>query len=127
MSYSYAADLLATFPFQIDTAGNTLDLDDTIEACDDVNHLVNWALLSGGGGALGWRNNAGFWATIAFVVGFGAVIAILWEIAEYFALIRNSPELETAYVDTLGDLTFGLAGSGLAGLVAALIHRRHHT
>ena len=92
-----------------------------------MNHLVNWALLSGGVGALVWRNNAGFWAAIAFVVGSGAVIAILWEIAEYFALIRNSPELETAYVDTLGDLTFGLAGSGLAGLVAALIHRRHHT
>ncbi len=37
---------------------------------------------------------------MALVVGFGAVTAILWEIAEYFAFIRDSPELATAYSDT---------------------------
>ncbi len=58
------------------------------------------------------------------MVGFGAVTAILWEIAEYFAFIRNSPELATAYADTLGDLALGLAGSCLAGLAAALAPQR---
>ena len=66
----------------------------------------------------------GRWETVAFVVGFGAVTAILWEIAEYFAFIRNSPELDTAYADTLGDLALGLTGSVAAGLVAALAPRR---
>ncbi len=84
---------------------------------------VIWALLSGAIGTLVRRTSTGAWETLALVVGFGAVTAILWEIAEYFAFIRHSPELTTAYSDTLGDLTLGLAGSCLAGLAAALAPR----
>ena len=123
-AYPYAADVLLTLPFLIDTGGNTLDLYDTIVWWDDVNHLVNWALLSGAIGALIWRTRLGSWETMALVVGFGAVTAILWEISEYFAFIRDSSELATAYVDTLGDLSLGLVGSCLAGLIAALAPRR---
>ena len=122
-AFPYAADVLLTLPFLIDTMGNALDLYDTIEWWDDANHLVNWALLSGAIGAL-LRNRLGSWATLALVVGFGAVTAILWEIAEYLAFIRGSPELATAYTDTLGDLTLGLAGAFVAGLTAALVPRR---
>ena len=89
-AYPYATDVLLTLPFLIDTAGNALDLYDTLWWWDDANHLVNWMLLSGAIGALAWRNRIGSGATFAFVVGFGAVAAILWEIAEYFAFIRNS-------------------------------------
>ena len=67
---------------------------------------------------------SGSWTILAFVVGFGAVTAILWEISEYYAFIRNSPELATAYVDTLGDLFLGLTGSFLAGLAFAFAPRR---
>ena len=52
-------------------------------------------------------------------IGFGATTAILWELAEYIAFIRDSPELETAYTDTLGDLTLGLCGSAVAAILAA--------
>ncbi len=119
-AYPYATDVQLTLPFLIDTTGNALDLYDTIEWWDDANHLVNWALLSGAIGALIWRTRLGSWETLALVVGFGAVTAILWELAEYIAFIRDSPELATAYSDTLGDLGLGLAGSCLAGLAAAL-------
>ena len=123
-TYPFTADILLTLPFLIDTAGNAADFYDTIVWWDDVNHLVNWALLSGAIGALAWRNKVPQWQTIAYVVGFGAVTAILWEIAEYFAFIRFSEELATAYVDTLGDMTLGLTGSILAGLTAAFIPRQ---
>lgn len=123
-SYPYPTDVLLTLPFLIDTTGNSLDLYDTVVWWDDANHLVNWALLSGAIGALIWRTGIGAWETLALVVGFGAATAILWEIAEYFAFIRESPELATAYSDTLGDLALGLAGSSLAGLVASLVPRR---
>ena len=122
-AYPYAADILLTLPFLIDTSGNALDFYDSIDWWDDANHFVNWALLSGAVGVLAWRNRTGSWETLAFVVGFGAVTAILWEIAEYVAFIRNSPELATAYTDTLGDLALGLTGSVLAGLTAAVIPR----
>ena len=49
-----------------------------------------------------------------------AATAILWEIGEYFAFIRNSPELATAYTDTLGDMSLGLGGATLAAAIAAL-------
>ena len=122
-AYPYFADILLTLPFLIDTAGNALDFYDSIDWWDDANHLANWALLSGAIGALAWRTRTGPWETLAYVVGFGAVTAILWEIAEYVAFIRNSPEFATAYTDTLGDLALGLTGSLLAGLAAALAVR----
>jgi hypothetical protein len=56
---------------------------------------------------------------VALTVGYGAVIAILWELGEYFAFIRFSPERQTAYTDTLGDMALGLAGSIVAALLAA--------
>ena len=122
--YPYPADILITLPFLIDTAGNSLDLYDTVQWWDDANHLVNWALLAGGIGALAQRIRQGFWVTMALVIGFGATTAILWELGEYVAFIRVSPELETAYIDTLGDLSLGLAGSVLAGLASGLAGRR---
>ena len=75
-------------------------------------------------GALSWRNGTGPWTTLAFVVGFGATTAILWELAEYAAFIHDSPELATAYTDTLGDLGLGLTGSVAAGCVSAWAVRR---
>ena len=119
-SYPYVSDILLTLPFLIDTAGNALDLYDTVEWWDDANHLVNWGLLSGAIGALARRNRVGPWETLAFVVGFGAVTAILWEVAEYFAFIRVSDELDTAYTDTLGDMALGLAGSLAAGIASVV-------
>lgn len=121
--YHHAADMLLTLPFLIDTMGNALDIYDTIEWWDDANHLVNWALLSSAIGVV-CRPRLGSWTILALVVGFGAVTAILWEIAEYLAFIRKSPELASAYTDTLGDLVLGLVGASMAGLTAALAPRR---
>ena len=68
-AYPYATDLLLTLPLLVDTAGNALDLYDSIVWWDDANHFVNWTLLSGAVGALAWRNRIGRWQTMAFVVG----------------------------------------------------------
>ena len=121
--YPYAADILFTLPLIIDAAGNALDLYDTIWWWDDAKHLVNWAILSGAVGALAWRCRTRTRETVALVVGFGAVTAILWEFSEYVAFIRNSPELATAYTDTLGDLGLGLTGSVIAALLTIQAQR----
>ena len=122
--YPYAGDILFTLPFLIDTLGNVFDLYDTIVWWDDANHLVNWALLTGAFGQLLIRLRLGVLNTFALAVGFGAVTAVLWEFGEYVTFIRNSPELDTAYTDTLGDLALGLTGSTLAALVTAGFRRR---
>jgi hypothetical protein len=117
--YPFAADTLFVLPFLIDTIGNALNLYDTIDWWDDANHFVNWALLSGAVATVLLRTHVARVELFALVVGFGAVTAILWEIGEYFAFIRNSSELATAYTDTLGDLSLGLSGSTLTAAIAA--------
>ncbi len=121
--YPFAVDTLFVLPFLIDTAGNALDLYDTIDWWDDANHFVNWALLSGALAMALRRTDIEGVELFGLVVGFGAVTAILWELGEYFAFIRNSPELSTAYTDTLGDLALGLSGSTLAAAIAVVTAR----
>jgi hypothetical protein len=118
--YPFAADTLFVLPFLIDTVGNALDLYDTIGWWDDANHFVNWALLSGAVAVALHRTDVTRAELFFLVVGFGAVTAILWELGEYFAFIRNSPELETAYTDTLGDMTLGLSGATLTAAITVI-------
>jgi hypothetical protein len=121
VAYPYDVDILFTLPFLIDVAGNALDLYDSIDWWDDANHFVNWALLSLGFGLLLTRLPLERAVVGGLTVGFGAVTAILWEYLEYVTFIRNSPELDTAYTDTLLDLAVGLSGSALAGVLTATV------
>jgi hypothetical protein len=117
--YPYALDVLIVSPFLVDVLGNTLDLYNSIDWWDDLNHFVNWLLLSLAVGQLLLRLRLPRLEMFVIIVGAGAVAAILWELAEYFTFIRNSPELATAYEDTLGDMSLGLAGSTVAALGTA--------
>jgi hypothetical protein len=119
--YPYALDVLLVLPFLIDVAGNAANLYDTIGWWDDANHFINWAILVSAFGQLLIRLSLERWAAAGLAVGFGAVTAVLWEFAEYYTFIRNSPELRTAYTDTLGDLALGLAGSLVAATVAVTV------
>jgi hypothetical protein len=126
--YPYAMDILLVAPFLVDVVGNTFDLYDSIEWWDDLNHFVNWALLSLAVGQLLLRLRLPRLEVFVIVVGVGGVAAILWELGEYFAFIRNSPELATAYEDTLGDMVLGLSGAIVAAFVTAtVLWRRRST
>ena len=114
--YPALADLLVSIPFLVDTAGNALDLYDSVIWFDDACHLVNWALLLGGL-AVSLPTWLHPWTRLGLTVGLGAATALLWEVGEYYAFLRNSPELATAYTDTLGDMVLGTTGSLLAGLL----------
>ena len=120
--YPFAADTLFVLPFLVDTVGNALDLYDTIGWWDDANHFVNWAFLSGAAAVALLRTRLERLALFGLVVGFGGVTAILWELGEYIAFIRDSPELATAYTDTLGDMALGLCGATLAATLAVTAH-----
>jgi hypothetical protein len=119
-AYPHLLDLLLVLPFLIDTAGNAANLYDTIWWWDDVNHVVNWAILVAAPGVALRRTSLPRPAVAGLVVGFGAVTAILWEIGEYLTFVRHSPELATAYTDTLGDLAGGLTGSLIVALLLTL-------
>jgi hypothetical protein len=106
-------------PFLVDTTGNTLDLYDRVEVWDDVNHLVNWVFLCLGAGFLVVRAlPTPRWAAWLMATGLGAILAIGWEIGEWYTFIRHGTELATAYTDTLGDLTLGTLGGAIGGFAA---------
>jgi hypothetical protein len=118
--FPVASDILFGLPFLIDVIGNALNLYDTIDRWDDLNHLVNWALHTSAIGLLlrygpwGWRTRA------ALAFGYAVTSAVLWEFAEFVTFVPNSPEAATAYGDTLGDIALGMLG----GLVAAIVTAR---
>jgi hypothetical protein len=111
-------------PFLVDVTGNSLDLYDAIGWWDDLNHFANWALLLSGIGLLICRGVQPAWAVVALVTGLGAVLAIGWELGEWFTFIRHGTEIDTAYEDTLGDETLGTLGALVAGLVVARVGAR---
>lgn len=123
--FPWDVDLLVTLPFLVDVAGNAADLYDTVGWFDDACHFGNWALLSAAAG-LGLRRWGGLepWTLALTCAGAGAIAAILWEFFEYGVFILDTPETVTIYRDTIGDLMLGLAGSTVAGLLAAALARR---
>ena len=107
-------------PFLVDVTGNTLNLYDTLEWWDDLNHYVNWLLLGLGIGLLLERQVIRpVWVLVLLVTGIGAVLAIGWEVSEWYTFIRHGTELDTAYTDTLGDEVLGTLGALTAALVLA--------
>jgi hypothetical protein len=128
-AYPYGLDITLGLPFLIDTAGNALNLYDTVAWWDDLNHFVNWGILAVGFGFFLLMRPVGKLSTAGLTVGFGAVTAIAWELAEYVTFVRHSPELQTAYTDTLGDLGLGLLGSIVAAVLIGWVlwPRRHAT
>jgi hypothetical protein len=109
---------LIAAPFLVDVTGNTLDLYDSIWWWDDANHFGNWLLLCLGIGLLLERGGVRpRWALALLITGVGSLLAILWELGEWYTFIRHSSELATAYEDTLGDEALG----SLGGLAAALL------
>ena len=113
----WTAFALVMAPFLIDVTGNTLDLYDSVTWWDDANHFVNWVLLCGGLGLLLLRGIRVPWARVLLLTGLGAVLAIGWELGEWYTFIRHGIELHTAYEDTLGDEALGTLGALVAGLV----------
>src|SRR4029077_15051012 len=56
--------------------------------------------------------------------GVAAGAGIAWELAEYVPFIGFSPELSTAYTDTLGDLTLGTLGGAVGAAIVGLTSQR---
>ena len=90
-----------------------------------ANHFVNWFFLGAGIGLIVARTAVTQpWMLLWLTAGFGALLAIVWEVGEYFAFIRYGTELESAYRDTLGDEVLGSAGALVAGTLLAVLARR---
>ena len=119
----YGAFTLVMLPFLVDVTGNSLDLFDAVVWWDDFSHFFNWALLLTGIGLIICGPVRPPWAVVPLLAGLGALIAVGWELGEYYTFIRQGTEIDTAYEDTLGDETLGTLGALVAGLVVARVLR----
>lgn len=117
----YGAFSLVMLPFLVDVTGNSLDLYDALGWWDDLNHFANWFLLLTGIGLLVCGSVQPRWAVLVVVCGLGAVLAIGWEVGEWWTFIRHGTEIDTAYEDTLGDEVLGTLGALCAGLLVARV------
>ncbi len=119
----WAGFALIMAPFLIDVTGNTVNFYDTLVWWDDANHFFNWILLCWGFGLLIIRGFVGpVWELVLVITGVGALLAIGWEVGEYFSFIRHGTEYDTAYEDTLGDEALGTLGGLIAGIGVARTH-----
>jgi hypothetical protein len=119
LAFPTLPDILIGLPFLIDVLGNALDLYDTVEIWDDLNHLGNWALHTTAIGLLLRHGSWGAPTRVVLAFAWAVTTAALWEFAEFATFVQDSPEA-TAYADTLGDLALGMIG----GLVAAVVTAR---
>lgn len=117
----YGAFTLVMLPFLVDVTGNSLDLYDAVVWWDDLNHFANWLLLCTGIGLLVCARVQPRWAVVVLVTGIGALLAIGWELGEWFTFIRHGTEIDTAYEDTLGDEALGSLGALVAALLVARV------
>jgi len=119
----WGAFTLVMLPFLVDVTGNSLDLYDAIGWWDDLNHFANWLLLCAGLGLIICASVRQPWAVVLLVTGLGAILAIGWELGEWWTFIRHGTEIDTAYEDTLGDEALGTAGAFVAGILVARVRR----
>jgi hypothetical protein len=115
----YPAFTLIMLPFLSDTTANWLDLFRRVGWWDDASHFGHWCLLSAGLALLVAPHVRPRWVVVPLIGGVGALLALGWELGEYWLFIRDGKEAGGAYRDTLGDETLGSTGALLAGLVVA--------
>ena len=124
----WTAFALIMLPFLVDVTGNTLDLYDQVGWWDDANHFGNWVLLCCGLGLLMLHARmTPPWALGVTVAGAGALLAILWEVGEWWTFIRHGTERRTAYEDTRGDATLGTLGGAVAAVIITAVGRRRES
>lgn len=68
----------------------------------------------------GARGRWGVWIATTCL---GTTLAVLWEIAEWVGYVLVDPTIHVAPGDTVGDLTAGMLGSAIAGLLLARSRR----
>lgn len=124
----WGAFALIMAPFLVDVLGNFFNLYNSIEIWDDVNHLVNWFLLMWGIGLLVFPDASTVRArpvlAVTTIGAIGALLAIGWEVGEWYVFLRGGVENLGLYQDTIGDQVLGTTGAFAAGLLVLWWRRR---
>jgi hypothetical protein len=118
--YPALADIALALPFAIDAGANVLGLF-AIRGFDAIPHATGWFFLSLAFGLAVSPLAGERWILFLLVLGFGAVVDILWEAGEFAMLKSGASGLELTYENTIQDLLMSLSGAAVAALVMATV------
>jgi hypothetical protein len=114
--YPVWADIFLALPFALDAGANVFALF-AIRGFDAIPHATGWFFLSSAFGLAVAPLVAERWTLFGLVLGFGAVVDILWEAGEYAMMRSGASGLQLTYANTIQDLVLSLSGAALAALV----------
>ena len=118
--YPVVADVALAVPFIVDAGANDLGLF-AIPGFDAIPPASGWFFLCVAFGLavapLAGHPLIGF----GLVLGFGAVIDILWKAAEFALMKSGSSGLQLTYENTIQDLVMSLSGAAIAALAMATV------
>lgn len=118
--YPVWADIALGLPFAIDAGANVFGLF-AIRGFDAIPHSTGWFFLSIAFGLAVAPLVGERWILFGLVLGFGAVIDILWEAGEFAMMRSGASGLELTYENTIQDLLMSLAGSAVAAVAMATV------
>jgi hypothetical protein len=118
--YPALADIALGLPFAIDAGANVLGLF-AIKGFDAIPHATGWFFLSIAFGLAIAPLAGERWILFLLVLGFGAVVDILWEAGEFAMLKSGASGLDLTYENTILDLLMSLSGAAVAALVMATV------
>ena len=118
--YPVAADIAIGLPFAIDAGANVFGLF-AIRGFDAIPHFLGWLFLSIAFGLAFAPLLESRWVAFGLVVGFGAVVDILWEAGEFAMLKSGASGLELTYENTIQDLLMSLLGATVGAVAIATV------
>ncbi len=107
---------LLALPLLLDTVGNVAGLYRRVAWWDDASHLLHWLLIGSAVGLLLAPVTRPRWAFVLSVTGFGAGLAVVWELFERVAFYAGDVA-PSVYTDTLADQALGTTGALLGSLL----------
>lgn len=118
--YPFLADICLGLPFAVDAGSNVLGLF-ARKGFDAIPHASGWFFLAIGFGLAVAPLSGERWIAFGLVLGFGAVIDILWEVAEFGLMRSGASGLQLTYENTIQDLVMSLAGAAVGAIVVATL------
>ena len=118
--YPFLADIALGLPFAVDAGSNVFGLF-AIHGYDAIPHSSGWFFLSIAFGQAVAPLVPERWILFGLVLGFGAVIDILWEVAEFAMMKSGASGLELTYENTIQDLVMSLSGAAVGAIVMATV------
>ena len=125
--YPHLLDSLIVLTFNVDMAGNALNLYDTVAGFDLFIHFLCSATLVTAFGVVLSRYPLSRLNAWALAVGFGATTHILWEIAEYGMMKLGAFGLQLTYANTIHDFIFSFLGTLTGAALTVTVIRSGHS